>query len=159
MRNLVLGFLFLTAVLAGALPALAQHRGYGYVFGAPGGSTPGGEANFHIGAGGEGLIYKGLGAGADIGYLTPVRDWGSGVGLLSVNGSYHFLPQDRRLDPFVTAGYSLVFRSGSANLVNFGGGVQYWMRDRLGLRAEFRDHVLPNPAVHYLEVRFGLCFR
>jgi hypothetical protein len=43
--------------------------------------------------------------------------------------------------PFLTGGYTLWFRHGAVSAVNVGGGVHYWLRDGLGLRAEFRDHV------------------
>src|SRR5690242_12626041 len=157
MRHVAVGLSSLC--LLAAWPVAAQPRGYGYVFGAPGGTAPDRAATVHFGAGGERLIYKGIGAGADIGYLTPTRDWGAVLGVLSVNGSYHFTPQDRKLIPFVPAGYSLFFRSGKVDLFNFVGGVQYWMKDHLGLRAEFRDHVQPNPNQHFWEFRFGLSFR
>ena len=41
--------------------------------------------------------------------------------------------------PFVTVGYSLAFRTSTANLWNFGGGLNYWLRDRIALMAEVRD--------------------
>lgn len=64
------------------------------------------------------------------------------------------------MDPFVTAGYTLFFRSGHANLWNFGGGLNYWFASRLGLKVELRDHIWPeNGATHYWGVRIGLNFR
>ena len=140
------------------ISATAQHRGQGYVFAAPGGVERGGDATLHFGVGGEGLIYKGLGAGAELGFMGPPRYMEEGFGVFSVNGSYHFR-RDQKLVPFVTSGYSLFFRNGSASLVNFGGGGHYWFHDRLGLRVEFRDHVQPNPTVNFWEFRFGLSFR
>ena len=99
----------------------------------------------------------------EIGYLAPARSISEGVGILSANGSYHFLNGEpsQKLVPFVTGGYSLAFREGSANLFNFGGGVNYWFRERMGLRLEFRDHVIPdgNHSDHFLGFRIGLTFR
>lgn len=140
------------------ISAAAQNRGQGYIFAAPGGVANGGDATLHFGGGGEGLVYKGLGAGAEIGFMGPASYMGEGFGVFSANGSYHFR-RDQKLVPFVTSGYTLFFRDGSANLVNFGGGVNYWFRDHLGLRVEFRDHVLPSPNTHFWEFRFGLAFR
>ncbi len=159
MRILVL--LLLTAVTA---PVLAQDgpRGQGYVFFAPGALTAGGtRGTYHTGAGGEVLFYKGLGAGAELGYLAPWDYPRSGLGVASVDGSYHFgAKEDAKLVPFVASGYTLMWHSGSGNLFNFGGGVNYWFRDHWGLRLEFRDHVWPNnPTAHYWGFRIGLSFR
>jgi len=140
------------------ISATAQNRGQGYIFAAPGAVERGGAATLHFGGGGEGLFYRGLGAGAEIGFMGPARNLGEGFGVFSVNGSYHF-QRDKKLVPFVTSGYSLFFRNGSANLVNFGGGVHYWFRKGIGLRVEFRDHVQPNPTVNFWQFRFGLAFR
>ena len=139
------------------------HRAQGYVFAGAGGTAPDGVgATLNFGVGGEGLIYKGLGAGGEIGYLTPARTPSDGFGILSANGSYHFInaSSSGRLVPFVTGGYSFFFRSGFANGVNAGGGINYWFRERMGLRVEFRDQIVPGGrAVHLVGVRIGLSFR
>ena len=36
------------------------------------------------------------------------------------------LKKGAKFDPYVTGGYSLLFRYGTGNLVNFGGGVNIW---------------------------------
>ena len=112
----------------------------------PAGNSGGNStASFQVGAGGEGLVYKGLGLGAQIGYLAPFRAGGDGFGIFSADGSYHFQHSKLKLVPFVIGGYSVAFRSGtSSSGGNFGGGVQYWMKDHLGLRFEFRDHVFSS---------------
>jgi len=165
MRRRMFGLLFLALT-----PALApgqtsdQPRGQGYAFFAPGGISGGGATTgtLHFGGGVEALFYKGLGVGGELGYLAPKRSFSNGIGILSLNGSYHFRNSKppRKAVPFVTGGYSLGFRSGTQNLFNFGGGVNYWMRDHLGLRLEFRDHVNPRyGTAHYWEFRIGLAFR
>ena len=170
----ILKYLVMSAPMIIALSAWAQaqssaspgegkeHRGQGYVFFAPGAIVGDGysAATAHFGGGGEGFIYKGLGLGAEAGYLTPWQDFESGVGMASFNGSYHF-NRDRKLSPFVSGGYSLAFRNDTANLFNFGGGVNYWFRDRVGLRLEFRDHIDSrfSGSAHYLGGRIGLSFR
>lgn len=141
----------------------SDSKGIGYLFGAPGVSANGGStATLHIGVGGEGLVYKGLGVGGEIGYLAPTRSLGDGFGVLSVNGSYHFLnaTSSGKVVPFVTGGWSLAFRSGSSNGVNFGGGVDYWFKDRVGLRFEVRDHLFNDfSSTHFVGFRVGLSFR
>jgi hypothetical protein len=165
----------LTATLFFALSGLAnagsvaaqlenekEHRGQGYVFFAPGAVVEGGygTGTAHFGGGGEGLIYKGLGIGAEAGYLTPWRDFSLGIGLASANGSYHFR-RNRTVSPFVTAGYSLAFRNGHANLVNFGVGLNWWFANKVGVRLEFRDHIYSNAPFRadYIGTRIGLAFR
>lgn len=139
------------------------HRAQGYVFGGAGGIAPDGVGStLQFGVGGEGLIYKGLGAGGELSYLTPSSKLGDGFGILSANGSYHFINASGRgrVVPFVTGGYSFFFRSGYANGFNAGGGINYWFRDRMGLRVEFRDQVIPDGrAMHLLGIRLGLSFR
>ncbi len=132
----------------------------GYAFFSPGailGDDSVSTMNF--GAGLDALIYRGVGAGAEVSYLTPWSDIGNGIGLLSLNGAYHF-NRKRKLSPFVTGGYTLAIRDGHANLVNFGGGVNYWFREGQGLRLEFRDHLQPQYAnTHYVSFRIGYSFR
>jgi outer membrane protein with beta-barrel domain len=138
----------------------SDKRAWGYVFGGAGGNSGGNStASFQVGAGGEGLVYKGLGLGAEIGYLAPFRAGGDGFGIFSADGSYHFQHSKSKLVPFVTGGYSVAFRSGtSSSGGNFGGGVQYWMKDHLGLRFEFRDHVFSSDSPHFYQFRVGLSF-
>lgn len=45
------------------------YSGHGYLFFAPGVTSPGSHGYLHYGGGGEGVFFKGLGAGAEIGYL------------------------------------------------------------------------------------------
>jgi hypothetical protein len=164
MRRLIFMLLILGSVPGLTLAqATDPHHGQGYAFVAPGGASGGGATvtTLHIGGGGEGLLYKGLGVGGELGYWGPTKSFGDGVGLLSVNGSYHVLPRnsDRKVVPFVTAGYSLAFRSATANLFNFGGGINYWISKRVGLRLEFRDHVWFAGPLHYWGFRIGVAFR
>ena len=135
-------------------------KGWGYGFGAIGASSGDfGHTTVHVGGGGEGLFYKGFGAGAEIGYLTQTRDAGNGFGVASVNVVYHFVQPGRKLVPFVTGGATLAFRGGAAGGGNFGGGVQYWMKDRVALRFEFRDHIISSDSPHFYGFRVGLAFR
>jgi hypothetical protein len=140
--------------------AAQEHHGQGYGFFAPGAIVDEGYSlsTAHFGAGGEHLLYKGLGVGGEIGYLAPWRDFSLGIGILSVDGSYHFT-RTNKVSPFVTGGYSMAFREGHINLINFGGGVNYWFHDRMGIRLEFRDHISSQYNIHYLSGRIGFSFR
>jgi hypothetical protein len=149
-------------MLAFCAAALAQSTN-GYVFFAPGGLTSSGHTGMtiHAGGGADVILGKGLGLGAEIGALGPREDLSAAVGMFSPNASFHFIREKgRKADPFVTGGYTLMFRSGTANLFNFGAGANYWFRDHLGLRVEFRDHVYTRYAtLHYWGLRVGLSFR
>ena len=138
-----------------------EPRWWGYGFGGVGGTSSGSVATLHVGGGGEGLVYKGLGLGAEVGYVSPFEDPGDGIGILSTNVSYHFVKpkSNQKLVPFVTGGFSLAFRNSSIGGGNFGGGVQYWVRPRLGLRFEFRDHIFSSDTPHLYSFRVGLTFR
>ena len=139
----------------------SEHRGQGYAFVAPGGFTEGGST-LHFGVGGEGFVYKGLGVGGEIGYLGATRSLGEGFGVLSPNVSYHFLNASKsgKFVPFVTGGYTLLFRSGTANAFNVGGGVNYWFKERVGLRFEVRHHVPTyTDLTGFYGIRIGLAFR
>jgi hypothetical protein len=156
-------FVILLAVLLpfAAAAQSKEHRGQGYVFVAPTSTTEGG-IGLHIGGGGEGLVYKGLGVGGEIGYLGSADGLRDGIGVLSTNISYHFTKatKSRKFAPFVTSGYSMVFRRSAINSVNIGGGANWWFKDHIGLRLELRDHIpLRSEAIHFFGVRFGLAFR
>jgi hypothetical protein len=81
--------------------------------------------------------------------------------VLSANGLYDFgRTRSAKISPFLTAGYSLAFREGTANALNFGGGIHYWFARRFGLRMEFRDHVSPDGwNEHFWQGRVGIGFR
>ena len=153
---------WILVVLALAAPLGAEQHSHGYLFVAPGGLTGPARTNatVHLGAGAEFALPKGFGAGAELGALGRTDSFADVLGVFSVNGYYHFSRRSGKLDPFATAGYSLFFRSGHANLFNFGGGMNYWFLSRVGFRSEIRDHVWnADGTVHYWGVRFGLAFR
>jgi len=150
---------FLGLLLGSVLPALAADpAGQGYLFVAPGVITGGGDtdASIHFGGGGEGFIHKNIAVGGELGYAARWADLGGGLGVFSLDGSYHFARREK-LSPFVTAGYSLGFRSGHTNLFNYGFGVNYWFKQRQGVRFEFRDHV--NDTGHIVDFRIAYAFR
>jgi hypothetical protein len=143
----------------------SERTGSGYVFVAPGAIVESGDsaALWHFGAGGQGFVYKGIGLGAEIGYLAPGISMAEGIGIFSANGLYEFRQASigRKIAPFVTAGYSMAFRGGSGgNALNLGGGINYWFRARQALRLEVRDYITPlEPNLHILTARIGLSFR
>ncbi len=153
---------WLAAVTAGL--AMAQvPKGQGYVFQGVGSTTYNrwGSVLGATGGGGEGVFWKGLGAGADIGAYYPYRYFRGAIGVANVSAAYHFTAgrDDTKWDPFVVGGYSLFFRSGTANGVHVGGGLTYWFHRHIGARVEFRDQRAVPEGISFPVVRFGVSFR
>jgi hypothetical protein len=156
--------LIILVLLAVTLPSAVaaqnkEHHGQGYVFVAPTASSEG-DYGLHFGVGGEGLVYKGLGVGGEIGYLGVAQDLSRGVGVFSPNVSYNFW-RSSKVSPFLTGGYSLIVGGdGVGNAVNVGGGLQWWFKNHIGMRFEVRDHVYPAaPGFRTVGIRIGLAFR
>jgi hypothetical protein len=121
-----------------------------------------------LAVGGEGLIYKGLGVGAELGCMFPWSSFDDGLAVGSVNMSYHFPPRtkSRKLEPFVAGGYTLFVRHGISGGSNFGGGVNYWFAERAALRFEVRDtntlggsRALFGDVDHVISFRIGVTWR
>jgi hypothetical protein len=130
-----------------------------YTFAAAGGVSNGGTT-LHVGGGFDTIVWKGLGASIEGGYLGPFPDgFDHGIGVISTNAVYHFgAPQRRRFTPFVTGGYSLAFRSSVGHALNLGAGANYWLSEGVALRLELRDHVPLHGGIrdeHFWGARIG----
>jgi hypothetical protein len=150
--------------LPGSIRAFCQNgeispkQGYGYVLFTPGATLGDGvSTTLTIGGGGEGRIKGRFGVGADVSYLFyPRGGFGEGFGLFSPGAFYQFRPAQKTV-PFITGGYSLAFRSGTINLVHYGGGLNHWFSSCCGIRFEVRNHTqLRSAEYHLLQFRVGL---
>ena len=116
----------------------------------------------HVGGGGEGRITDRFALGGEIGVLAPVTNqYAVTTGLASVTPAFHFVHRDSRakFDPFVGGGVSVLFAKGGGLAVHYGGGMNYWIRRRFGLRFELRDHVWSpesGETIHLVDFRFGV---
>lgn len=64
----------------------------------------------------------------------------------------------KKFVPFGNAGYTLAFRSGTANFAHAGGGFIYWFNDDIGFRFEFRNTF--NSSGRFLSgIRLGVAFK
>jgi hypothetical protein len=125
----------------------------------------------NTGFGGEALVRKGVGVGVELGYAGP--DWsfdGNGaVGVGSIDATYHFFGNKsrRKVEPFLTGGYSLYFgqRTTTQSGFNLGGGVNLWVIRHAALRLEIRYQGGINGFQgfsqfnHFVAFRFGMTFR
>lgn len=159
MMNIPITVLVLCILAANAF-AQGSH---GYAVLGPGkASGRGGATLLHVGGGGELLTNVGAGIGAEGGFLFPPEHPDDGLGSGSLNGYYHLLDRGHsRWDPYVTGGYTGLFRSAYFNAGNYGGGVNYWVSPNTGVKLEFRDHVASvfGRTRHYWAFRFGINFR
>jgi hypothetical protein len=133
-------------------------QSYGYALFTPGAYLgDGAAATLTLGAGAEGLIKGGFGAGADVSYLFyPKGGFSEGIGLFSPGVFYQFNPS-RKTVPFVTGGYSLAFRDGTFNLIHYGGGFNHWFNNHWGMRFEVRNHTQTSSAQYHL-LQFRVAF-
>jgi hypothetical protein len=120
----------------------------------------------HVGGGGEGRITDRFALGGEVGVLKPTTNqYAITTGLVTVTPAWYFIRRGSKskLDPFVDGGLSLLFGGGGAGGgFHYGGGLNYWLRRRVGLRFEFRDHIWSpesGESVHLVEFRTGIIVR
>ena len=172
MKTLIMtaGLLLMVQSLAWAQNVDPPYRGQGYFFVGFGTGTaapPQHPLVTQVGGGGEGFLYKGLGFGAEAGYVSWGGYYDTAV-TASGDFSYHFGRHARRgrLDPFVLGGVSFVgpTQAGGGRgspAGNFGGGTNLWIADHAALRFEFRDIVGASfwNFDHVIAFRVGVTFR
>ncbi len=161
-----------TLLLIVWLPLLAAQgsdysKGQGYFYVAPGvrgGYDEEPVVTLQLGGGGEAFFARNLGLGVDLGGVRvsgpgDYRDW---LCVFSPNFVVRFRAKrdENKVEPFVTAGGTVFSGVGYDNGLNFGGGVNYWFADHVGLRFEARDSFeLAQDAAHFVGFRIGLTFR
>jgi OOP family OmpA-OmpF porin len=75
---------------------------------------------------------------------------------------YHFIPEGR-FNPYLAAGYGIVHFTPKINnknlsVLNYGGGVKYWMVDNIALRLDVRDNMIFDEHLHNVAATVGLVF-
>ena len=115
------------------------------------------------GAGVELLLERRFGVGADISGIVTSRQPSDSLGNFSVGPYLHLGKRDSNFDPYLTGGYSVIFRDFTANGFHFGGGLNYWFHERLGFVAGFTfEHefsTAQNVPTSFYMARIGLTFR
>ena len=148
-----------------ARPAGAQALAYG-IAGPAGYSGFFGSSPFAVhAAGGAEILARGrFGAAGEFGILAGPT---SGLFITSANGVLHVLPSvatpiRSRISPFITGGYTrMASGEGAFDGWNVGAGADVWLKPRVGVRLEFRDHIRPDRRgeVQYWAFRAGVVFR
>jgi hypothetical protein len=114
-------------------------------------------------AGGAEFLFNGrIGVGVEAGFIgTPQSGWPvlSATGVWHLASSRHAGP---KVSPFLAAGISSIDSERSPNRSwNIGAGIDVWMRERVGLRIDYRDHFTPQAdfTPRYSMLRVGVVFR
>ena len=148
--------------------AFAQDNGdktdvgsWGRGFFAPGfvASEWGAAASYYaLGFGGEGRLGGGPAAVTlDLAWLAPYDSLSDGIGEFCPGMGYYF--GKGRTQPFVNGGYTLFFRDAAASGIFFGGGVNHWINDHLGIGFEARDALLlQGTSEHFIQLRANFLF-
>jgi hypothetical protein len=114
---------------------------------------------FNFGGGGEAPFGKGFAIAGEAAGLIALQEPGRNAAVLSLNAAFHPI-RAGKIDPFVTAGFSLLVGRGTSGAVNYGGGFHYWFARRFGFRLELRDVAFGgDELIHLVGVRFGLSIR
>ncbi|MGD8331145.1 MAG: hypothetical protein PVJ49_17075 [Acidobacteriota bacterium] len=129
-----------------ASPAFAQEEGgwnkRSFAFGGGGGFTASYSDStfFHVGGGFETISPVGVGFVVDFGYQGFTGNHRV-FGVVSVSPALVYeIPLRGKVRPYARAGLGIIANgSGSEGLWNIGGGVNYWFRERAGIKVEVRD--------------------
>lgn len=158
-KRTIIPILILTGMVGTAAAQPQQGRGAVAAYAAGGAVTDGdnGEGFWQFGGGGEYVFSNGLGVGIDVGVVTA-GGFDAAAGVFSAGPLFEFKP-DRKTAPFLTGGYTLFFREGTANAFHFGGGVRHWFGNRFGMRFEVRDEVAWEGNIHFVQGRVSFLFR
>lgn len=167
--RIILGLFF---VLTWSKAASAQQPGR-YVFGV-GGPVFVPESAFsrwngtlvYLGGGVESRIGNNFAMGGERRALSKITSGGGyTAGMAAATPAFHFMAKDSpsKFDPFINGGVSVMFNTGSVSLpmALFGGGLNYSVSPRLGMRFEYRDHVWSPEAEEWVQLaafRVGMVY-
>ena len=159
MRNTLIGLLIAAApaTLAGqSVETNRTYQGDYYVLFTTG-SCQHAYPFYGVAGGAEALVWKGLTIGADASYQQFRNSFS--FGLATLQAGYHFRGKNRaaRWDPFASYGIGVGMASRLAGSGSLGGGLTYWVRDRVGARFEARVQGVGGELLG--TIRVGVSFR
>lgn len=152
------------SVALGLLGCLVAHPAFAQVhsekYASVGAVTPGDDPpRLHL-SGGADRVFDRASFGADAGFVYFGRGGRSQddgfLTIASVTGAFHPAPPTRRLQPFISAGPSLV---GAYVGWHAGGGATYWWARRTGLRVDLRVIAPFSGEGGLVLARAGVAFR
>jgi len=150
----------LAAFLVIILPGLASAQDVsGYAFT---GIARHNSPLWEVGAGMDRALTKNVSLVVEGGVATSSnRD--QTLGQFTVNALYHFTVKDRRIDPFVGGGTGVLGNwGGGCGAFAIGGGLNYWARQRIGVRLEVKDSICAvggGGEFQMIGFRIGVTFR
>jgi hypothetical protein len=157
--SLLFAFAVSCSSLAGQATKPYRYNGSGYItFGA--GTCNHRVTNISVGGGGDAFLWRGLTLGGDIGYFRFVEGNTKPFGIATLNVGYHFVDrvEPRRIEPFASVGVlGAAFAGGATPAASLGGGLNYWLKPRIGIRSEVRVTGFEEEAI--VMFRIGLSFR
>jgi len=110
-----------------------------------------------FGGGGEWVWPDGLGFSLDFTVLPDAESFQPGAVLISPAMIYE-VPRRGTLRPFVRAGVSLI--NFYYPIADLGGGVNWWVTERLGVKGEGRYHLFfEEPEFGFISLRAALNIR
>ena len=152
-----------------AAPAWAQDDGGTTIrvtgFAAPGmfvaGGIVAGATPLRIGGMIEQVGSSGFGFAFDASYLTTFEDVSeNSIAMLAPAVLYEF-HTDGPLKPYVRGGPTFILGGGDAAfLVHYGGGINYWVKENIGLKVEGRHSLFVEaPELGIIDVLVGAVFK
>lgn len=162
--RLVVAGMLVAGGVAFAGPAMAQDedaapRAWGTAHGGPVFFTGSfGEGLMDFGAGGEVVWPNGVGFSMDFSILGTIER-SDFVVLVSPAVLYEF-PTKGKLRPYLRGGITLINFYLPHPMGDIGGGVNYWLSERFGLKGEIRHHLwFEEPPIGLTSFRAGVVFR
>jgi hypothetical protein len=117
-------------------------------------------ANISGNAGGDVLLGStNFTVGGEIGVYTFVERNSPTFGIAAFNFGYHFLDRTRpsKWEPFLSVGPGVGFGRASGAAVSMGGGSNYWVKPKVGIRTEGRVYSFNSDIMTVF--RLGFSFR
>jgi hypothetical protein len=110
----------------------------------------------HLLAGSEVVHRSRIGVLAEIGLGSGMESFEYLAGLATLNAVVRPVGRLSSIEPFVTGGWSILFRTGGVGAWNVGAGLTAYSGNRADLRIEIRDYI--RFGVQLLEFRVGMAF-
>ncbi len=161
MKPILLTIILLAAPVAASAQITSEtaaYNGNAYVK-ALAGACQHGYGLYGGGGGAEAILWKGISLGGEVSHQAFSDGWG--LTYFTVQPGFHFKGRSRasKWDPFLTVGLggAVSNRGGNGATANFGGGFNYWLKDKVAFRFDVRTQAIADEAM--VVFGFGVSFR